>query len=261
MAIEEQEMKKFSAQYFASMACDLRGLAAVNDVAENYVAVFGDMSADEFDQFTTGSLEASAPYGVLEIDGVRYFVHPLLMLSYEEAGSAANDGDLSLKAADLPESIATLLEAQKEFDPRAIEPIMLGEGSLTAWKLKQPAARVLAQYLSNHGSANHGPDAVDNAMKALLQMTTGGYKPTEMIDYLLGESFVLQEKESIDLLTNLISAMPRWDINGWSPDDLSVKEFGYKVSNAPTAVHVGRNDPCPCGSGKKYKKCCGRFAD
>ena len=29
---------------------------------------------------------------------------------------------------------------------------------------------------------------------------------------------------------------------------------------APTrrdAPKVGRNDPCPCGSGKKYKKCCG----
>ncbi|MBO4563262.1 MAG: SEC-C domain-containing protein [Clostridia bacterium] len=24
---------------------------------------------------------------------------------------------------------------------------------------------------------------------------------------------------------------------------------------------VGPNDPCPCGSGKKYKKCCGRLAD
>jgi len=24
---------------------------------------------------------------------------------------------------------------------------------------------------------------------------------------------------------------------------------------------VGRNDPCPCGSGKKYKKCCGMYAD
>jgi preprotein translocase subunit SecA len=22
-------------------------------------------------------------------------------------------------------------------------------------------------------------------------------------------------------------------------------------------LKVGRNDPCPCGSGKKYKKCCG----
>ncbi|MEK6426303.1 MAG: SEC-C metal-binding domain-containing protein, partial [Burkholderia gladioli] len=23
------------------------------------------------------------------------------------------------------------------------------------------------------------------------------------------------------------------------------------------APKVGRNDPCPCGSGKKHKKCCG----
>ena len=24
-----------------------------------------------------------------------------------------------------------------------------------------------------------------------------------------------------------------------------------------SARKIGRNDPCPCGSGKKYKKCCG----
>jgi preprotein translocase subunit SecA len=28
----------------------------------------------------------------------------------------------------------------------------------------------------------------------------------------------------------------------------------------PLAATVGRNDPCPCGSGKKYKQCCGRIA-
>ena len=28
----------------------------------------------------------------------------------------------------------------------------------------------------------------------------------------------------------------------------------YKLKADQT---VGRNDPCPCGSGKKYKKCCG----
>ncbi|MBK1707338.1 SEC-C metal-binding domain-containing protein [Halochromatium glycolicum] len=27
-----------------------------------------------------------------------------------------------------------------------------------------------------------------------------------------------------------------------------------------TSTKVGRNDPCPCGSGKKYKKCCGSGA-
>jgi preprotein translocase subunit SecA len=26
----------------------------------------------------------------------------------------------------------------------------------------------------------------------------------------------------------------------------------------PTGKKVGRNDPCPCGSGKKFKKCCGK---
>jgi len=33
-----------------------------------------------------------------------------------------------------------------------------------------------------------------------------------------------------------------------------------KVTPAPAAVagRIGRNDPCPCGSGKKHKRCCGR---
>jgi preprotein translocase subunit SecA len=33
---------------------------------------------------------------------------------------------------------------------------------------------------------------------------------------------------------------------------------GSKRQPAKRAVKVGRNEPCPCGSGKKYKKCCGR---
>ena len=30
------------------------------------------------------------------------------------------------------------------------------------------------------------------------------------------------------------------------------------TARAPSQGKVGRNDPCPCGSGKKYKRCCGR---
>jgi len=30
-----------------------------------------------------------------------------------------------------------------------------------------------------------------------------------------------------------------------------------KVEPIKTGAAPGRNDPCPCGSGKKYKKCCG----
>jgi SEC-C motif-containing protein len=51
---------------------------------------------------------------------------------------------------------------------------------------------------------------------------------------------------------------------------LFVKENGrwlFKEGHTPgqgtvrrTAPKVGRNDPCPCGSGKKYKKCCEKAA-
>ena len=35
------------------------------------------------------------------------------------------------------------------------------------------------------------------------------------------------------------------------------------VKKAPKKADakVGRNDPCPCGSGKKYKQCCGKAAE
>jgi SWIM/SEC-C metal-binding protein len=54
--------------------------------------------------------------------------------------------------------------------------------------------------------------------------------------------------------------------NGWKfilgiepdkPEDISDLE---KLLNPPKPVQsakIGRNEPCPCGSGKKYKKCCG----
>lgn len=38
------------------------------------------------------------------------------------------------------------------------------------------------------------------------------------------------------------------------------KEISDKWKKSKTIVNeakIGRNDPCPCGSGKKYKKCCG----
>ena len=54
--------------------------------------------------------------------------------------------------------------------------------------------------------------------------------------------------------------------NGWhyiigfepdKPEDISDLK---KLLNPPQLVRsekIGRNDPCPCGSGKKHKKCCG----
>ncbi|MBN2125981.1 MAG: SEC-C domain-containing protein [Deltaproteobacteria bacterium] len=43
------------------------------------------------------------------------------------------------------------------------------------------------------------------------------------------------------------------------PEDLADLEILLNPVKPKTAEKkVGRNDPCPCGSGKKYKKCCGK---
>jgi len=40
----------------------------------------------------------------------------------------------------------------------------------------------------------------------------------------------------------------------------TAENAGATVRKDPSEK-VGRNDPCPCGSGKKYKKCCGAGKD
>jgi preprotein translocase subunit SecA len=46
------------------------------------------------------------------------------------------------------------------------------------------------------------------------------------------------------------------------PRNLVENKYAEEKTRQPVrkARQVGRNDPCPCGSGKKYKKCCGRSA-
>ncbi len=42
--------------------------------------------------------------------------------------------------------------------------------------------------------------------------------------------------------------------------DLVVAETSYNAPSAHQPIQVGRNDPCPCGSGKKFKHCHGRLS-
>jgi preprotein translocase subunit SecA len=46
---------------------------------------------------------------------------------------------------------------------------------------------------------------------------------------------------------------------GVSPDQVRAASPAVGTPARPAAApSVGRNDPCPCGSGKKFKKCCGK---
>ena len=67
------------------------------------------------------------------------------------------------------------------------------------------------------------------------------------------------------LYKNMVAAKADWlyELPQWK-EIFSEEELKalYKEQRDSGTVRkpkkIGRNDPCPCGSGKKYKKCCGR---
>ena len=67
------------------------------------------------------------------------------------------------------------------------------------------------------------------------------------------------------LYKNMVAAKADWlyELPQWKEiySEEELKRF-YKEQKESGTVRkekkIGRNDPCPCGSGKKYKKCCGK---
>ncbi|MBB6635201.1 YecA family protein [Cohnella thailandensis] len=81
----------------------------------------------------------------------------------------------------------------------------------------------------------------------------------EMEDALLIQGF-------IGHITELHNHTRFWGLKGHTPNELSGEASGEEnvrktaagnLIDLATGRKVGRNDPCPCGSGKKYKKCHG----
>lgn len=65
-------------------------------------------------------------------------------------------------------------------------------------------------------------------------------------------------KNMVDAKADWLYELPQWD----EIFDADTKRKLYleqkKSGTVVVRKKVGRNDPCPCGSGKKYKFCCGR---
>lgn len=97
----------------------------------------------------------------------------------------------------------------------------------------------------------------------------------EIKQQLENEKAVVLEKlyndKSFQLINDTISELKGWAcFNGNSTKTINWDKFAkpdYKMENTTSTFiqepyrnenKVGRNDPCPCGSGKKYKKCCGK---
>ena len=80
-----------------------------------------------------------------------------------------------------------------------------------------------------------------------------------------GESVVRLEFDLKQLYWNMLDAkaewlygLPQWETLLTAEEKETVKREYNKTKTVVKAKKVGRNEPCPCGSGKKYKQCCGK---
>jgi len=108
----------------------------------------------------------------------------------------------------------------------------------------------------------------NNTMQAYLDIRyclTFGEELNVIFSILDEYNLKFKNEEEINEYLNLVALAEnnarRWEDNGLTPAELH--EFYRKNDDKITVLpyserkRIGRNDPCPCGSGKKYKKCCG----
>ncbi len=76
----------------------------------------------------------------------------------------------------------------------------------------------------------------------------------------IGDPLAFLEKDGIRPFTDALAEFENWTFGQDEYEDDDEEEFYPNQPVINPYRHVGRNDPCPCGSGKKFKKCCGGIA-
>lgn len=125
-------------------------------------------------------------------------------------------------------------------------------------------------------------DNFDIVEKGTVQSLGEKYKltPVEVVGFVDGingslkESMKLEELDETSEITldidleklyyNMLDARAEWLYTLPQWDNILTKERRKEIKRAfnksqmAVSTKVGRNEPCPCGSGKKYKHCCGK---
>ena len=97
-------------------------------------------------------------------------------------------------------------------------------------------------------------DGINDSLKVANPIDTMDEDTEVNLDYDMERLY----KNMVDAKADWLYELPEWD----ELIDAERRKVLYKEQKLSTTVvkgkKIGRNDPCPCGSGRKYKQCCGK---
>lgn len=107
----------------------------------------------------------------------------------------------------------------------------------------------------------------NSVLYSIVEAAVIGKSGEKLYQDISKNGFSFADKPDVDHFINLFNELRKnartWHSHGFTVSELTASEIvrptsGKAKKAQPVTVHkVGRNDPCPCGSGKKFKKCHG----
>lgn len=119
---------------------------------------------------------------------------------------------------------------------------------------KTTIADLAKEYNSTIEFAMGFVDGINDSLKSQYDLETIDADTEIVLDINLETLYF----NMLDAKAEYLYTLPQWD-GIFSVEKREQIKKEYKDSKTVrNADKIGRNDPCPCGSGKKYKKCCGK---
>ena len=289
-------IRRMRAQALSCMAAcvTLCGVVSVDDAYDQYRGLVSDvLSRDEFyDAINENIAIGNSVFDLWTYMPTDYLVHYSLSPDFvaQEFGRAQHEqyskllrdtetGELSDSAlrqfaGNVRSSLSAELEQLEQYKRGLVEsqsnlpmkPLSrsLLENDVLGELLDDPNAERLRVFLDAHV-----PDGADDysfaerVVEEMVQeaMETGSLQGMFACARDWGlEGCSTDEERLPTLITNLYNSLPSWENNGWSPQELYEQVTGRKMfyNEDGSVMRVGADEPCPCGSGKKYRDCCGR---
>ena len=99
-------------------------------------------------------------------------------------------------------------------------------------------------------------DGINSSLKEPLPLESFGEESNVELDIIFDTLLYNMFVAKADYLYNL----KEWEAILPEEERLEIHNRYRRSRTVVKEEKIGRNDPCPCGSGKKYKKCCGKDA-